>query len=190
MPANVSLASRQTAPFDRVYTDVTSRIVSRANKLSSPEKNWLLQLTKTFQAERQLWNARNELEGYRRRWMRLRSRVLWLTAGAFLHISYDLPRAMANDWPGQQPWFPAPDENEGQAVYHGIRDIFDDSFQENASRRTVTGRYAFPFPLLGRKITRALFAITCCIYAAQHGITEESWPSSHTCDNREKRPWH
>jgi hypothetical protein len=146
----VKLPSAKTAAFDEVYAAVTVRIKAEADKLHNPEKLWLQRLIKTFQDERTLWQGRPELDGYRQGWMRLRTRVLCLTAGMYLHISYDLPRAIANDWPGQGNWASGPDEIIGQGVYRGLRDVFADSFFAKAGRRSVTGAYAILMPLLSR----------------------------------------
>ena len=111
-------------PFDRTYADVTKRMKAAAARLNGADRDWLNRLIDTFATERTLWNRRPELDEYRRRWQRLRTRFLRLAAGAYLHISYDLPRAIADDWPGQRSWSHGPTELRGEQIYSEIRHVF------------------------------------------------------------------
>lgn len=151
----MELHKRYYAPFDRTYGDVTKRIEGEADLLAAPDADWLRRLVVTFQLERNQWNDRAELAGYRARWVLFRSRILRLVAGAYLHIGYDLPRALANDWPGDGSWVAGPNPARGQEIYFRLRSIFPDSlvrssrdlktigmpalFLRAASRRALTG---------------------------------------------------
>jgi hypothetical protein len=142
------LTEQQVGPFDIVYSDVTKRIKKRAEELNPIERSWLLKLVDTFAAERRLWNDGEDLEGYRKRWARLRTRLLRLVAGAYLHISYDLPRAIADDWPGQDAWLNGPSEMRGEIIYQSIKEVFTESLTSNAKRVSVVGLYAFALRFL------------------------------------------
>jgi hypothetical protein len=65
-------------PFDRTYADVTKGMMSAAARLNGADRDWLYRLIDTFATERTLWNRRPELDDYRRRWRRLRTRFLRL----------------------------------------------------------------------------------------------------------------
>lgn len=136
------LSFRAVRPFDAVYDDVTARmnatIGNRSNGLSSDARSWLRALVAGFRRERRLWDGRGELAGYRAAWLRLRTRALRLGAGAYLHVSYDLPRAIADDWPTTAAW-PALTEADAEAIYDGLRGIFVDSFGRSARDFSVVG---------------------------------------------------
>ena len=137
------LSARECRPFDLVYEHVTDKIVRRANGFADAyDKKWLLHLVDAFAHERTLWNKRDELEGYRVRWLGLRTRLLRLAAGAYLHVCYDLPRAMADAWPGLGAWSAGPDEFQGEGIFHKLREVFVESFRASARRRSVVGAYA------------------------------------------------
>jgi hypothetical protein len=62
-----------------------------------------------------------------------------LVAGAYLHISYDLPRAIADDWPGQGDWSHGPDELRGQQIYSEVRDVFPKSLRRVSRDAKIIG---------------------------------------------------
>ncbi|KEZ21075.1 hypothetical protein CP98_00524 [Sphingobium yanoikuyae] len=129
-------------PFDLVYDGVTqgieARIADSQAPLSPGGRAWLARLVSGFQAERALWNDRSELAAYRARWLLLRTRALRLAAGAYLHISYDLPRALADAWPGSAA-FNSLSEAEGEAIYEGLAPLFTDRFHASARRYAIVG---------------------------------------------------
>jgi hypothetical protein len=136
-------------PFDMTYELVTEIVVEYAGKLPrATDKEWLSKLITDFQSERDLWNAKAELEPYRKEFARLRPRFLRLAAAAYLHISYDLPRVMAAEWPGRPPWL-APSEYQGEAIFFGVDRAFPSTFGKVAKKIRVMGFPAFvlkPFP--------------------------------------------
>lgn len=111
-------------PFDRTYSHVTKQICAFADELPPPDADWLKRLVRIFQSERQLWEARSELAAYRWRLARFRTKILRLVGGAYLHISYDLPRAMADEWPGRGNWTAGPTAARGEQIYFQLSEIF------------------------------------------------------------------
>jgi hypothetical protein len=114
-------------------------MMSAAARLNGADRDWLYRLIDTFATERTLWNRRPELDNYRRRWRRLRTRFLRLAAGAYLHISYDLPRAIADDWPGQRSWSHGPTELRGEQIYSEIRDVFPRTLRRVSRDAKISG---------------------------------------------------
>jgi hypothetical protein len=132
------LEQKHVEPFDRTYRFVTQQINEERAFLVHQEAAWLGRLVEGFQAERDNWNRANDLVDYRRQWRTFRTKLLRLVAGAYLHIGYDLPRALANDWPGAGAWTGGPDLLRGQAVYFRLRRIFPISLRKSAKNfRTI-----------------------------------------------------
>jgi hypothetical protein len=130
------------SPFDILYNSVTVRILAQAlARYSLPEWRWIEQLVKSFQAERQKW-IHPSLDDYFKNCQRLRPKILKLTACAYLHISYDLPRCVANDWPGVGTWSSGPDFDHAESAYLGLTPIFSEAFREVARRWKVLGGYS------------------------------------------------
>jgi hypothetical protein len=127
------------ALFDRTYADVTIGMEVAADRFVTPDRDWLLRLVVTFADERAKWNHRAELDVYRLRWSKLRTRFLRLVAGAYLHISYDLPRAIADDWPGQGPWLRGPDPLRGAQIYSEIRNVFPQTLRRVSRDARISG---------------------------------------------------
>ncbi|MGH6616426.1 hypothetical protein [Sphingomonas sp.] len=146
---------RYYAPFDRTYADVTKRIEDEAEKLSGANAAWLHRLVVTFKRERTLWNSRPELAGYRLRWLLFRSKALRLVAGAFLHIGYDLPRAIADDWPGTGVWHGGPDVPEGRKIYFRLSSIFPESLVRSSRDPRTIGISAIFLRLASRRALTA-----------------------------------
>lgn len=119
-------------PFDRTYEGVTRRIRAFGTGLPQPQAAWLERLVDAFAEERAKWGVRPELAGYRLRLTLLRTRILRLIGGAYLHISYDLPRAMADEWPSGTRWPSGPSEQEGQRIYFQLSDVFPGALVESA----------------------------------------------------------
>lgn len=125
-------------PFDLTYADVTFRIREFASELSSPDADWLDRLVAGFANERAQWSARSELAQYRVRLALFRTKILRLVAGAYLHISYDLPRSIANEWPGSGHWTAGPTPMRGKQIFFQLSNIFPDALIKSASDfRTV-----------------------------------------------------
>ncbi|MNS48896.1 hypothetical protein D3C72_814820 [compost metagenome] len=139
--SSLPLSDRHTAPFDRVYRQVTQRIQARVQDMGpSPSSRWLADLVRAFQIERDKWNQSEELGPYRREWSRLDFKVTRLAAGAFLHIGYDLPRAMADEWPkGVYPDFL---ELDAEKAYQDLEPIFTRTFRDAARSPSIVGAFA------------------------------------------------
>jgi hypothetical protein len=151
----MDLSSEYFRPFDEIYEAVTARMVDRADRLPADnERNWLKQIIADFQSERDLWPDSDPLDPYREQWARLRFRVVRLVASVFLHVSYDLPRVLANNWPARGVWSGGPSEPRGEWLYFDLRSIFSDILSTRARRLQVTGIYApilwcVPLKLIG-----------------------------------------
>lgn len=150
------LEDRYLRPFDRTYAAVTRAIEEEASRLSAPASDWLRRLVVAFQQERALWNARPELIAYRLRWLRFRTKLLRLVAGAYLHIAYDLPRALADDWPGRGNWAGGPPKDVGQAIYFRLAWIFPENLVRSARDfRTIGFGALFLRPVSRKALTSA-----------------------------------
>lgn len=123
---------RACRPFDRTYEGVTRRIRAFGAGLPQPQAGWLERLVEAFAKERATWGVRPELANYRLRLTLLRTRLLRLVGGAYLHISYDLPRAMADEWPGGARCPRGPSEQEGQQIYFQLSDVFPAALIDSA----------------------------------------------------------
>jgi len=130
-------------PFDDVYEAVTAQMKGRADRFpTEEERKWLKQIITDFKIERDLWPHSAPLNPYRRQWARLRLRVVRLVASIFLHVSYDLPRVLAKNWPGTGEWLQGPSEPRGEWLYFELRSIFSEILSASARRRRVTGIFA------------------------------------------------
>lgn len=136
---DTALTKERLNPFDRTYARVTERMRGVASGLRDDERAWLERLIVAFAVERDVWNQRPELEPYRRRWGRLRTRFLWLAAGAYLHISFDLSRALADEWPGEAAWSEGPTKLRGEVIYFDLEDLFVESTARAARDHRVVG---------------------------------------------------
>jgi hypothetical protein len=148
------LKQKYFRPFDQIYRTVTARMWDRACRLPlNSERNWLTQIVVDFQRERDRWPDSPPLDPYRIQWERLRFRVVRLVASVFLHVSYDLPRVLAINWPARGEWAGGPSEPRGEWLYIDLRSIFSDVLSTSARRLQVTGVYApilwcVPLPLI------------------------------------------
>jgi hypothetical protein len=177
----MELNKRYYAPFDRTYADVTKRIASEADLLTAPDAEWLRRLVLTFSQERERWNDRAELSAYRTRWMHLRSRILRLVAGAYLHIGYDLPRALADDWPGSGSWKAGPNAARGQDIYFRLRTIFPESLVRSSRDLKTIG---LPALLLRAASRRALTGAAIWVDNLRQG----AWIHASILDTAPDRP--
>ncbi len=133
-------------PFDITYNDVTRRIYDYSETISDLRtRSWLETLVRGFLDERRNWpsNPLDEAPTTYREYMMLASRLRWrilhLTACAYLHISYDLPRVIADEWPNTGSWATGPDQKTGQYIYFDLRPIFSSVLHSVAKRRAVMG---------------------------------------------------
>jgi hypothetical protein len=126
-------------PFDITYGEVSRKIRDYITSLSDPaEAEWLKKIMWNFQTEADLWDYKGELTSYRSSMSDLKLNILRLAAGAFLHISYDLPRVLANNWPGKPPNDPPPLE-QGLRLYDYIGTFFSDVMDDILFRSEVVG---------------------------------------------------
>jgi hypothetical protein len=132
-------------PFDKLYATVTEKADAHAKNLPDADaKRWLETLIREFQNERNLWNG-NADDPYFTECRRLKQKVLYLTACAYLHISYDLPRVIADNWPMSSPnWTTGPSEDTGENIYLGMTRIFPKTFRYLANDKEVVGFWKWP----------------------------------------------
>ncbi|WP_439472438.1 DUF5995 family protein [Brevundimonas sp.] len=128
-------------PFDGVYASVTATMQAHArDRLVPPDQDWLQALIVAFAKERDRWETAIELAPYRRRWVRLRSKAMWLVAGAYLHIGYDLPRAMADNWPGTGWWGTGPNKDRaGRIFFVELETVFPDQLARTFRSHKLVG---------------------------------------------------
>jgi hypothetical protein len=149
-------------PFDRTYQMVTARVEAYAKTLEPDKKEWLETLISGFSAERKKWSKNGDLDEYRKEWERLGPLFLRLAAGAYLHISYDLPRVIADQWPSPFTSPTSPNELAAEEIFFHLDNLFPDIFDIVARQRRVTGLLAFiakPLP------TRVLEAMSSWVIA-------------------------
>lgn len=134
---------RALAPFDRTYERVTSQMHLVAGRLTSPESDWLNHLIESFANERDKWPQRAELSDYLLRTLFLPNKLMQLVAGAYLHISFDLPRALASDWPMQGRWARGPTEAEAHSLYFYLEPIFPKTMLEVTKDIRTVGLWSY-----------------------------------------------
>jgi hypothetical protein len=126
-------------PFDVTYALVTEQMRERADSSERSEREWVMALIEEFREERNVWETSAVLHDYVEGSQRLRARYLRLVAGAYLHISYDLPRVIANNWPGG-PCFPAqPDKHQATVLYLRLASVFPDVMKDVMKNSLVVG---------------------------------------------------
>jgi hypothetical protein len=132
-------------PFDRLYESVTrlvrGHVAERRPPLAEGERAWLLALVEEFYAERLLWSE-ERYAAYVSRMARFRPRALRLCLGAFLHIAYDLPRVIADHWPGASGTGLTLDEVRSQYLYFELDGLLGPAISEVAAHRDVLGLLA------------------------------------------------
>ena len=145
-------------PFDTVYYVVTGRIfafirdgrirTNPPNSFTPDELKWLECLVAEFWRARDQWPENPLLASpsparyYITEATRLRLRLLRLSACAFLHISYDLPRVTADQWPGTGPWKGMISENGGERLYFELGSIFPEVLKSVYRHTWVMGGLA------------------------------------------------
>jgi hypothetical protein len=152
-PAGDLLPAGYFEPFDITYRKVTIEMKDRAAREGPTARaQWLAVLIQEFQNERMNWEDwedsqetlseyDKQFNGYLSQCQRLRPRYLHLVAGAYLHISYDLPRVMADNWPGG-PKFPVePQEQDATSLYLSLADIFPSVTERTIKDPRVTGPF-------------------------------------------------
>jgi len=130
-------------PFDITYQVVTDRMRAVASELNADEQDWVATLINEFQAERALWHNKQELTGYGNSCTRLRVRLLQLAACAYLHVAYDLPRLIADNWPGLDEWSEGPNEFRAEQLYFRLGSAFPYAVTTVAGDRKVLGLPSF-----------------------------------------------
>jgi hypothetical protein len=150
------LSSRFFEPFDQTYSEVTAVMRRSADGFAATrERDWLTRLIKEFQNERDAWPTIPSLAAYRDACARVRPRFLRLIVCAYLHISYDLPRVIADNWPGQDDWAAGPFEDRGEHIYFDLEPVFPDVLGQIAGRWSVMGGYSVVLRFVSRNLLRA-----------------------------------
>jgi len=149
-------------PFDITYKEITDAIEThRANIPYPVTAKWLNCLVDGFKKKRNEWpqNPLQEAEplyAYMKEASRLRSRLLRLTACVYLHIAFDLPAVLADEWPGKGVWNDGPDEEHGEDAYFALGNIFPEVLYRVSLDFEVTGISGFLLRFLPSDATVAL----------------------------------
>lgn len=131
-------------PFDKVYKLVTAEITTHPVHTSHKQASvWLNKLTTEFEAEYQKWPHDRE---YRKYFEACRDQKLWfkflyLTLGAYLHISYDLPRVISRNWPTGG----YPTEELAEEVFFKLSPMFPEIFGRAVRDKDVMGWFRARF---------------------------------------------
>jgi hypothetical protein len=128
-------------PFDATYRRVTAAIEDQMKYLSPNEKRWLQSLVDGFRSERDNWNKTRGTIEYWDKCGSFSWKVLRLSVGAYLHIAYDLPRVIAQEWPeaSNDKWSEGPSLLEAAQTYEDLRPIFPREFKRASRDFRVTG---------------------------------------------------
>lgn len=132
-------------PFDRTFALVIDRINLASQEFPADARAWIGAVVAGFQFERDRWED-NKFGDYRMEWQRLRPKILQLAAASYLHVSYDVPRVLANEWPETLRWPRLPVHN-ASAYFFLLDREFLDIFMTAAGDRRIAG---WPAYLLGR----------------------------------------
>lgn len=126
-------------PFDVTYSEVSRQVRHLHQTLTDPiEKQWVKDLICNFQIEADKWDSKTDLVVYRRLTYELRLKILQLGAAAYLHISYDLPRVLASQWPGSGPSGLIP-LSRVEKIYNEIGSYFPDVIDDIQIMPEVAG---------------------------------------------------
>lgn len=140
-------------PFRDTYSQVEGRMKAVADKLQGDDQKWFQTLIVQFREEYENWDTNQCLKYYRHEWQSLNWSVLWLIAGAYLHVGYDLPRVICKNWPGSPPnWDGLPSEEDGERLYFQVADIFSMILIERARETTNTGWMSYIFRVTPRGV--------------------------------------
>jgi len=152
--------------FDLLYHAVTAEIAATtaSNWRFSECDAWIEVLVSRFWIERGTWpispldKSPALTRDYFSAASHLRLGILRITACAFLHISYDLPRVIASEWPGSGNWEHGPTETEAEGAYTALESIFPVVATAAIKQRDIVG---LPSLILGR-IPYVLIRIASC----------------------------
>ncbi|EKS34335.1 hypothetical protein HMPREF9695_04245 [Afipia broomeae ATCC 49717] len=124
-------------------------------RLPPPESDWLLCLIVEFYRERMKWNSDSRFASYQRAWSKLDSKFMRLAAAAYLHISYDLPRVLADQQPSIAPWI---NLSRAQAFYlfFKLDPIFPTVFSRIAKDRKIVGYVAYFVRPISSRLLRSV----------------------------------
>ena len=112
-----------------------------AHRVDDECREWLEALITGFQSERGDWDKDEAgLEGYWAACTQLKLQILHLTACAYLHVSYDLPRVIADNWPGADCVVPT--EVAGTLCFFDLAPVFDEAFRKAARQYDAIGVFS------------------------------------------------
>jgi hypothetical protein len=104
MPQITNNSKKVFRPFDNVYRDVTENMERlRGSQRDANLRQWLKNLIDGFKSERNKWDQNVDIFPYTIIASQLKFKYLKFAAGAYLHISYDLPRVIADFFPDRNP---------------------------------------------------------------------------------------
>ena len=121
---------------------------------------WVRVLVDQFWAERNKWpdnlaaTSSSAAKEYFVAAVRLRPKILRLTACAFLHITYDLPRVLANEWPERGIWANLP-EQLAEGAFVALEPVFPRVAAVTAKNRRIFGWPSFGLRLIPNLLVEA-----------------------------------
>jgi hypothetical protein len=142
-----------TTGFATIYADVTGRLRAMAQSKSTDAQNtaWLLYLIQSFHNQYLAWQwkpgLRAYLEGFHRRRV---PRLFALSGDVYLHISYDLPRVIADSLKlaGKDDFALGVTQPtnlfDARALYLNGGPEFYNVLDDHAASFSVSGFFAFP----------------------------------------------
>lgn len=137
--------SKCYSQFDAIYKIVTKHIKRyRAERIRDWHTGeWIIRLVNRFQDERHQWPEKSgdspDTNAYFEQLPRFHVSFYRLAACAYFHISYDLPRVIADEWPGKNKWKYGPDFDSAESAYFELAPLFPSAFQEGIRKWEVAG---------------------------------------------------
>lgn len=160
----------RTKAFAQLYRQVSDDIVEHARNHSDPRVTaWLLFLVAGFQREYEGWATKRHiwpvLEAIESRVDLFCPRVYF---HVFLHITYDLPRVLADSLSDETGQFDDLDRPAKRQSYFELSKIFEGSFRRSAGRLSVFGAWV-PLAVVFSRVPLALVALLQHLYNLRSG---------------------
>ena len=152
-----------TGPFKKLYEKVTDEIQLHPvyQQPRGFPRDWLETIVRDFWREFDSWGSASRYSEYFKvsEQRNLKSPLLHVVVCAYLHISYDLPRILAEDWPDKDrwPWYWPFLRNGKHAkmerLYFSLAPIFPRVFKSCADDTDIVGAYGRVSSVLPPRMT-------------------------------------